>query len=35
MNADHAQFAEWDAAYVLGALNSADRRLFEAHLEDC
>ena len=26
---------EWDAAYVLGALSSDDRRLFEEHLETC
>lgn len=32
---DHAQYAEWDAAYVLGALSSADRRRFETHLQDC
>lgn len=31
----HAGFAEWDAAYVLGALSPAERREFEAHLEDC
>ncbi|KRA23854.1 hypothetical protein ASD65_05020 [Microbacterium sp. Root61] len=35
MNPDHAHFAEWDAAYVLGALSSADRRAFEQHLETC
>ncbi|MDP3949474.1 anti-sigma factor [Microbacterium sp.] len=35
MNADHARFAEWDAAYLMGALNSADRRRFEEHLDDC
>ena len=35
MNADHVRFADWDAAYVVGALGSADRRLFEAHLQDC
>ncbi|GAA1992978.1 zf-HC2 domain-containing protein [Microbacterium pumilum] len=34
-NPDHAYFAEWDAAYLLGALSPADRRLFEAHLQDC
>jgi len=27
--------AMWDAAYVLGALSSSDRREFEAHLADC
>ncbi|MDI6943993.1 MULTISPECIES: zf-HC2 domain-containing protein [Microbacterium] len=35
MNADHERFAEWDAAYVLGALSSADRAAFEAHLVEC
>jgi hypothetical protein len=34
-NPDHARFAEWDAAYVLGGLSPADRREFEDHLEDC
>ncbi|WP_438352509.1 zf-HC2 domain-containing protein [Microbacterium sp. CJ88] len=32
---DHARFADWDAAYVLGALSSADRRAFEEHLTEC
>lgn len=35
MNADHAHFVEWDAAYVLGALSQTDRRAFEAHLDSC
>jgi hypothetical protein len=35
MNPDHAHFAEWDAAYVLGALSSTDRRAFEDHLDTC
>lgn len=35
MNPDHVHFAEWDAAYVVGALSPADRRRFEDHLEDC
>lgn len=35
MSTDHAAFAEWDAAYVLGALSPADRRAFEEHLESC
>lgn len=35
MSADHDRFAEWDAAYVLGALSSADRAAFEAHLAEC
>ncbi len=25
-NPDHARFAEWDAAYVVGALSPAERR---------
>jgi hypothetical protein len=28
-------FAEWDAAYVVGALSPAERRSYEAHLENC
>lgn len=35
MSLEHASVADWDAAYVLGALSSADRHAFEAHLEDC
>lgn len=35
MNPDHAHFAEWDAAYVVGALSSTERRRFEEHLADC
>jgi len=35
MNADHARYAEWDAAYVLGALSAADRAEYEAHLAQC
>ena len=35
MNPDHARFAEWDSAYVLGALSPGDRREFEEHLETC
>ena len=35
MNPDHARFAEWDAAYVVGALSTSERRRFEDHLEDC
>ncbi len=34
-NPDHGRFAEWDAAYVLGALSPAERREFEDHLEEC
>jgi hypothetical protein len=32
---DGDRYATWDAAYVLGALSSAERREFEAHLEVC
>jgi len=28
-------YATWDAAYVLGALSSAERREFETHLQTC
>ena len=32
---DHAGYAEWDAAYVLGALSPTERREFEQHLRGC
>ncbi|MFF2387373.1 anti-sigma factor family protein [Agromyces sp. NPDC058104] len=35
MNPDHARFADWDSAYVLGALSPAERREYEQHLEGC
>lgn len=35
MSVDHAEVADWDAAYLLGALSAADRRAFEEHLESC
>lgn len=35
MNAHHAEFADWDAAFVVGALSPSDRRRFEAHLQEC
>ncbi|GAA4371530.1 anti-sigma factor family protein [Agromyces bauzanensis] len=35
MNADHERFADWDSAYVLGALSPAERREYEGHLETC
>jgi hypothetical protein len=35
MSTDHVRFAEWDAAYVVRALGSDDRKLYEAHLDDC
>lgn len=28
-------YADWDAAYVLGALPSAERREYETHVDDC
>lgn len=35
MTADHDRFADWDAAYLLGALSAADRALYESHLAEC
>lgn len=35
MNPDHPRFAQWDAAYVVGALAPTDRREFEEHLAEC
>jgi len=35
MNAPSDKFAQWDAAYVLGALSPADRREYEEHLASC
>jgi hypothetical protein len=35
MTPEHRQFAQWDAAYVLGALPAADRHAYEAHLDGC
>lgn len=32
---EHDEFAEWDAAYVLGALSTSDRAAYEQHLADC
>lgn len=32
---DHDRYGEWSAAYVLGALDSEDRKLFERHLDTC
>ncbi len=34
-NPDHPAYAEWGAAYVLGALTPDDRRAFESHLDVC
>ena len=35
MNVIPDKYAQWDAAYVLGALSPADRREFEEHLASC
>ena len=35
MNAIPDKFAQWDAAYVLGALSPAERREFEEHIATC
>src|SRR4029450_13226426 len=35
VNAILDKFAQWDAAYVLGALSPAERREFEEHLSSC
>jgi hypothetical protein len=35
VNAILDKFAQWDAAYVLGALSPAERREFEEHLVSC
>ena len=32
---DGDKYAEWDAAYVLGALSEMDRHEFDAHLDEC
>jgi hypothetical protein len=31
----HDEFAEWDAAYVLGALSASERAAYERHLAQC
>lgn len=35
MRTDHAQYADWDGAYVLGALPPAERAEYERHLAVC
>lgn len=35
MTEDHDIYADWAAAYTLGALDTEDRRVFEAHLGSC
>jgi hypothetical protein len=32
---DHAAFADWDAAYILGSLTPDDRVAYESHLDAC
>ena len=35
MSTQKDRFAEWDGAYILGALSSTERHEFEEHLADC
>lgn len=35
MTRAHEEFADWDAAYVLGALSTTDRAAYERHLSEC
>jgi hypothetical protein len=35
MSIQKDRFAEWDGAYILGALSPAERHEFEDHLQDC
>ncbi|WP_157155673.1 anti-sigma factor [Diaminobutyricimonas sp. LJ205] len=35
MTTDHARFAQWDSAYVLGALSPSERSEYEEHLATC
>lgn len=35
MTLDHERYADWDGAYVLGALTPAEREEFERHLAVC
>ena len=35
MSTDHVRFADWDAAYLVRALDPVDRREYEAHLDEC
>lgn len=35
MNSDHDYYADWAAAYTLGALDAEDRHAFELHLARC
>jgi hypothetical protein len=35
VSTDGDRYSTWDAAYVLGALSSVERREYEAHLETC
>jgi len=35
MTTGHVQYADWDAAYAIGALTAGERREYESHLEGC
>lgn len=35
MTSDHPRFAQWDSAYVLGALSPTERNEYEEHLATC
>lgn len=35
MSTDHVHFADWDAAYLVRALDAGDRRAYESHLDEC
>lgn len=35
MSEKHDEYADWDAAYVLGALSTHDRAAYEQHLSSC
>ncbi|WP_417554340.1 anti-sigma factor family protein [Microbacterium sp.] len=35
MNTEHEKYADWDAAYALGALSATERAEFEGHLAEC
>ena len=35
MNPEHERYAQWDAAYAIGALPAAERHEYEAHVAGC